>query len=305
MAAFTTFKPESLARYLVMFELGELHSYEPISEGIENSNYYVTLDRDGQLVEFVLTITEALAFDEVPFFNDLMSQLSRHGLPVPDPQRTLDGMPSTIFCGKPSWLFTRLPGAHPNELKSEHCFLIGTKLAELHEAAKRTRYHRPNPYDSSWVDQTLGGLKSRLLTADWVLLNDIAVQYQSFGQNSDLPKGIIHGDLFRDNTLFVGDELTGIIDFYHACDDFLIQDIAITINDWCTTPNGQFDDERRNALLAGYQSQRKLTQTELDLMTLFQQFAALRFLLTRYISGEETPLKDPEEFLRVVRHLSR
>ena len=305
MAVFTTFKQESLARHLVMYDLGELHQYEPIEGGIENSNYFVTLDNNGQLEEFVLTIAEGVSFDEIPFFNQLMSHLFHYGLPVPEPQRTLDGMTNTSFCRKPTSLFPRLPGAHPVNLTINQCRTIGVKLAELHDAAQSNRQTRPNPYSSYWVNQTLDQVQHQLSKEDFVLLQQIAAHYAEFEQTPELSRGIIHGDLFRDNALFVDEELTGIIDFFHACEDFLMQDIAITINDWCAKTDGSFDDARQTALLDGYQTIRHLTDFELESLSTFQRFAALRFTLTRLISGEDgSPLKDPEEFLRIVRLLS-
>ena len=305
MAVFTTFPEASLARYLVMYELGELHAYRAIEAGIENSNYFVTLENEGELTEYVLTITESLSFDEVPFFNELMSNLARSGLPVPDPLRTLDGMSSTIFCGKPTWLFPKLPGSHPLEVTTDQCHTIGKHLASLHKAATGLRYSRSNPYNSAWLDATLRAQKNRLAPDELTLLQQIASRYARMEPNAELPRGIIHGDLFRDNALFVEDRLTGIIDFYHACEDFLVQDIAITMNDWCVTATGNTCQARRQALLKGYQSVRVLEDQEKNCLIDFQLFAALRFSLTRFLSGDENnPLKDPQELINIARKLS-
>ena len=305
MAVFTTFKRESLARYLVMYDLGELAHFEAIQGGIENSNYFVHLEEAGELSEYVLTIAESVSFDEIPFFNDLMSHLYHHGLPVPAPQRTLDGMTNTIFCGRPTSLFPRLPGSHPDQLTGSMSHSIGVKLAELHEAAKGARYHRSNPYSSTWIHSTLNEVKDRVSDSDSKLLHEIADQYLQFDQEASLPRGIIHGDLFRDNALFVDEELTGIIDFYHACEDYLIQDVAITINDWCTTDSGEFDPEHEDAIISGYQSVRELSKDELANLDTFKLFASLRFFLKRLSSGEVgSPLKDPEVFLKIARNLT-
>ncbi|HIG42102.1 MAG: homoserine kinase [bacterium] len=307
MAVFTTFKSESLARHLIMYDQGELGQFKPIDSGIENSNYFVSLiNEQGGQSEFVLTITENISFDEMPFFNSLMSHLFHYGLPVPNPQSTLDGMTGTSFCGKPTVLVPKLPGDHPVTLTTEQCHTIGIKLAELHEAAQGVRYHRSNPYSSQWVNSSLDDVQDRLTDKDRSLLQQIATQYAELesAEQKDLPRGIIHGDLFRDNALFVGEKLTGIIDFYHACEDFLVQDIAITINDWCTSPEGDFDAERQDALLKGYHRVRELTKKEKEQLPGFQQFAALRFILTRLLSGgDNDPLKDPEEILRIARQL--
>jgi len=123
-------------------------------------------------------------------------------------------------------------------------------------------------------------------------------------ESLDLPTGIVHGDLFRDNALFIDDTLTGIIDFYHACQDSLVQDLAITVNDWCSDANGQMDSKRKNSLIAGYESVRPLMLEERAALSSFQRVGALRFILTRFLSGEgDVHLKDPEEFLRIARQL--
>ena len=306
MAVFTTFSKAALQRYLVMFDIGELVHYAPITSGIENSNYFVTLSNVDATFEFVLTITENLSFDEVPFFNDLFHQLERARLPVPNPQRTLDGMSSTIFCGKPAWLFSKLPGEHPVHSNLVKCEAIGATLARIHAAAGSARYSRPNPYDLAWARQVLASKRYRLTAADAGLLVRALDEYESLGQLSALPSGIIHGDLFRDNSLFEGDALTGVIDFYHACIDYLVQDVAITINEWCTDESGVIDPERQTALLRGYESVRTLDDAEHQSLPSLQRYGATRFILTRLLSGSDgNHLKDPEEFLKILRNLSR
>ena len=303
MAVFTSFSESALSRYLCMFELGELVSCTPITTGIENSNYFVNLQVDDVISEYVLTINEGLNFQEAPFFSQLLNQLARAGIPVPAPKRTLDGMSSTIFCGKPTWLFPKLSGAHPQTVNDQQCHQIGQALANLHAAASSVTLTRSNPYDFDWAKATLDQLSCRLATADQHLLRAILTEHQEL-EALDLPMGIVHGDLFRDNALFIDDTLTGIIDFYHACQDSLIQDLAITVNDWCSDSNGQMDSRRKNSLIAGYESVRSLTLEERGALIAFQRVGALRFVLTRLLSGEgDAHLKDPEEFLRIARRL--
>jgi homoserine kinase type II len=303
LAAFTTFSDEALRRFLVMFDFVELKSCEPIQAGIENSNYYVCISDNHP--EYVLTITEDLSFDEVSFFNDLLHLMARTELPVPDPIRTLDGMSSSIFCSKPTWLFPRLPGTHPEKITASHCYAIGRSLAILHETAKSAKYERTNPYDLVWIKTTLAQVATEIDDASLAALTQIlAAHEQMIRDEPDLPRGIIHGDLFRDNTLFVDNELTGILDFYHACEDYLIQDIAITQNDWCRNDAGGLDQELSEALLQAYTEVRPLTQDEQRYLPLFHQLAALRFSLTRLLSGSDGEyLKDPEEFLDLARML--
>ena len=306
MAAFTTFSRAALERYLVMFDAGELESFEPIKAGIENSNYFVTLEQNGGQSEYVLTITENLTFEDVPFFNDVFHQLDRSGLPVPNPVKTMDGMASTIFCGKPTWLFPRLPGSHPSAVTDHHCKVIGEALARLHESARACRYVRTNPYDRQFLAHSHGAHRHRMSAEDALMCDDILTEYGRFADVADLPGGIIHGDLFRDNALFEGDALTGIIDFYHACDDFLAQDLAITINDWATDPDGSSVEARESALIAGYEKVRALTAGEYAALPVLRRVAALRFVLTRLLSGGDgETLKDPEEFLRIARALNQ
>ncbi|MBD3648400.1 MAG: homoserine kinase [Pseudomonadales bacterium] len=308
MAVFTTFDPVFLERYLYMFGLGELASFSPIETGIENSNYLLRLDQDGHQQEYVLTILEYLSFDEVPFFNTLMTHLSQAGLPVPAPRATLDGMTSTIFRGKPTLLFPKLAGSHPTEVDSARCQLIGKMIASMHEAAATIGLPpekvRANPYDAEWTRSTFEAKAAGLTDDDRALLAGYVERYDDLTRIEDLPRGIIHGDLFRDNTLFEADRLTGIIDFYHACEDYLVQDLAISLNDWCSTDTGDMDPELIDAMIEGYEYVRSLTLQERELLPDFQRAAALRFVLTRLLSGEEGGhLKDPEEFLRIARSL--
>ncbi len=307
MAAFTQFEQASLERYLMMFGLGTLVAWEPIPAGIENSNYFVTLARESETTDYVLTIIENHSFDEVPFFNSVMRHLFYFGLPVAAPKQTLDGMTATIFCGKPAMLFPKLSGTHLETVSAEHCREVGQILGTMHATLATEPLHRENPYSDQWMADTLAlELPDNpvLASEDITLLQILASEYEA-AQEMPLPRGIIHGDLFQDNVLFDGDELTGVLDFYHSCTDFLIQDIAICINDWCKGDDGHIQKDKRQALLDGYQGERELTDAEVECLPLFQKFAAARFAVTRLLSGEPgAPLKDPEEFLALLRHFN-
>lgn len=304
MAAFTTFSHSALERYLTMFGVGELVSWSPVEEGIENSNYFITTRKNGQERNFVLTIMESLSFDDLPFFNSLLTQLFRHGLPVPAPQQTLDGMTTTIFCSKPTLVFSRLEGEHPVHATANHCTRIGRVLGEIHSALETTELHRKNPFDIDWMVHTIKQVGHLLDKKDLALLLKMADEYAEISKLS-LPSGVIHGDLFRDNALFKGDELTGVLDFYRACNDFLIQDIAISINDWCKSPQGDIDEELGKSLIRGYESVRELEPKEKEVLPCFQRAACARFALTRLLSGDEGQhLKDPHEYIQLAGHLS-
>ena len=302
MAAFTTFSEEALARYLVMFGLGQLSALEAIEEGIENSNYFVTMTRDGAETTYVLTIIEQLSFEEVPFFNKVLTQLFYHGLPVAAPKQTLDGMTSTIFCGKPTFLFPKLPGRHLERVTDKHCFALGRFMAISHRALDPLSETRDNPYDTHWMKTTLGTLNQETLSDELDQLRDYLAEYETLSR-LDLPTGLIHGDLFTDNALFEDDTLTGVIDFYHACEDFLIQDLAIAINDWCADGDQEIDPGLRSAMLAGYESERELSAGEQDALVPLQRVSAARFALTRFLSGDP-PLKNPMDMLELARKLT-
>ena len=301
MASFTTFSEQALERYLIMFDRGALVSFEPAAGGIENSNYFVELLHAGQSNHYVLTIVEDLSYNEVPFFNKLLLQLHYYGLPVPVPQATLDGMTCTSFSGKPAVLFNRLPGVHLAKADETQCYAIGRFLAESHQVLASLDDHRENPYPPSWMQATLESCSERLSKDESDILKELAGRYVSLLQY-DLPVGLIHGDLFLDNALFESGSLSGVIDFYHACHDFLIQDLAITLNDWCLDGKGQPDQSLELALLQGYESFRGLTARERQALPDLRKVSAARFALTRLLSGDP-PLKNPAEMLDLLNRL--
>jgi homoserine kinase type II len=304
VAAFTKFSDTALENYLVMFGIGELVSCTAIESGIENSNYFITTSKHGEDNEFVLTIMEELSFNDLPFFNNLLRHLFHFGLPVPAPQQTLDGMTSTIFCGKPTVVYSRLAGKHLTVAGEKHCFEIGKTLAEIHSASATKNLQRENPFDIDWMSQTIKQVDHLLSDVNSNMLVKLADEYAEVCE-LDLPKGIIHGDLFRDNVLFENDQLTGVIDFYHACNDYLIQDVAITINDWCKTQSGIIDQKLQDSLLQGYESIRVLEDEEREFLPCFQRAGSARFALTRLLSGDGGGhLKDPGEFLELAARLS-
>lgn len=302
MAAFTTFSEQALSRYLVMFGRGDLAHHEPIEGGIENSNYRVTLLSNGDNQHYILTIIEGLGFHEIAFFNKVMTHLYQNGLPVAAPLATLDGMTSTIFCSKPTFLFPRLDGTHLETISESQCEAIGQFMARAHLALSELSSERENPYGHDWMTRSITQLAPRLNQDDQQLLSTLADEY---GQilSADVPRGIIHGDLFQDNALFRDNgELSGVIDFYHACNDLLIQDIAIAINDWCAIDN-VIVQSMKQALIDGYESVRALTDQEHQVLPRLQRVSAGRFALTRLLSGDP-PLKDPNAMLGLARSLA-
>ena len=282
-----------------MFGRGDLVSYTPIPGGIDNSNYFVALEKHGEVTDFVLTIMESHSFDEAPFFGKVLSHLNHYGLPVPAPQTTLDGMTSTIFCGKPTYLVKKLSGSHCTNAGEGQCRSIGEFIASQHNALSESGISRDNTYTIEWMRQTLASCADRLTPADVSLVETTIDVYDSLSSKG-LPNGLIHGDLFRDNALFEDGALTGVIDYYRAGHDLLALDLSIAINDWCRSETEEPDATKQAAMIEGYESVRPLTEAESGALPRLQQVSAIRFALTRLLSGDP-PLKDPAEMLNLAR----
>ena len=303
MAAYTTFTREALSNYLRMFGIGKLGSFKPITEGIENSTYFIKIIEGDTEQKYVLSIIERLNLSEIPFFIEVLQTLAACGLPVPAPKRTLDGMSTTIFCGKPTLLIPKLTGQHVTEASPEQCNALGRALAEIHLKSDNQVYFRENPYSPDWMEKAVRENTREFSEAELVMLKKITEEYR-LAQECGLPKGMIHGDLFRDNVLFVDNKLTGILDFFNACNDFLVQDISIVINDWCVSTRKELFKSRRDAFLDGYTFKRAIEDKELENLSRFRIFSAAIFTLTRQQrdkSGEY--LKDPREYLDLTRQL--
>lgn len=303
MAAFTKFTDEALQRYLRLFNLGSLEAVSPIEGGTENSNYFVSLNQSGEIKHYVLTLVEQRGFDEIPFFCQVMASLGQLGLPVVAPMPTLDGMTVTIFCGKPALLLPRVAGNHVTQVTPSHCRQLGQFMAQAHQGLQATNLSRTNPYGPNWFDQALNQYRPRMNPLASDLLGQIASEYRRLVA-LDLPRGLIHGDLFVDNALFLEDgQLSGVIDFHHACTEMLIQDLAIAINDWCVSPAMTIDSTLKNALLAGYEAVRPLLPEEHAALAPMQRCAAGCFALTRFESGIP-PLKNPYSLLKLASTLN-
>ena len=214
-------------------------------------------------------------------------------------------MTTTLFCGKPTLLFPRLEGVHLEDVNETHCRAIGNALGDIHVTLATQDWYRANPYSPEWMETTLEDITPTVSEDDLTMLNQIANDYET-AQELSLPAGIVHGDLFRDNVLFENNEVSGILDFFHACNDFFVQDIAIAINDWCREDATNISETQRTALIEGYSDKRELTEMELEHLPAFQTFSAARFALTRLITGDGGEyLKDPHEFLDLTRNLVR
>jgi len=301
MSVYTSIDRDELLTFLETYPVSELQDFEGISAGIENTNYFVTT-RDS---EYVLTLFEWLSWEELPYFLDLMAFLSEHNVPSAHPLADNEGHYLRTLKNKPAALVQRLPGNTVSQPTIGQCRELGSALGHLHAVGQAFNGQRENDRGTRWRQETAKRLYPKLGSSDASLLRDELLYQAQHGQ-PDLPKGVIHADLFRDNALFVDNKLTGLIDFYYACNDQLLYDVAVTVNDWCSDEHGALDDERAAAVLAAYAGERAFTEVEREMWSFMLRAAALRFWLSRLQDmhfpkeGEITHIKDPDVFKNIL-----
>lgn len=297
MSVYTPVSRAELEAWLSDFAVGSLLDYRGISAGIENSNYFVETS-DGR---FVLTLFEALQPGPLGFYLDLQAQLAAAGFPCPRPICSRAGTLQRPLAGKPAALLSRLPGAPIELATAEQCREIGRQLARFHSLTRSLPNCPPHSRDQEWRRQSAQHLSSHLDAPAQALLSR-ALAIDAALPWAELETGLIHADLFRDNVLWDGERLGGILDFYFAGVDALIFDLAVTGNDWCRDGAGQPDPEKLTALLQGYAAERPLSPLEQRAWPGMLAVAALRFWLSRLEvvqaprSGEIVTAKDPQEF---------
>lgn len=306
MAVYTDVATEEVTDFLKDYDLGNILSMKGIAEGVENSNYFVLTEAGS----FILTLYEKRVREEdLPFFLGLMEHLAARGVPCPTPIRDRHDQTLKELNGKSVAIISFLQGVSPRRLETHHCSEVGKALADMHMKGASFTMKRPNTLGlPSWR-----GLASQChYRADEVepgLSDEIAEEVETLEGcwPRDLSSGVIHADLFCDNVFFRQEKLTGLIDFYFACNDLLAYDIAVCLNAWCFSQDGRFDRARASALLESYRACRSLTEAETAALPLLARGAALRFLLTRLydwlhpVGGAIVTPKDPREFLRIMR----
>ena len=303
MAVYTDINEIALSAVLRAYAIGDLRSSRGIAEGSENSNF--VLHTGGG--EFILTIYEKrVDRDDLPFFLGLMQHLALKGISCPLPVQRSDGELIGALACRPAAIITFLEGVWPRRPNAAQCREVGKALAGLHRAGADFALTRPNALALPGWRKLWEGARDRADEVDAGLKADIDADFALFERDwpRDLPAGVIHADLFPDNVFFLGNELSGLIDFYFACNDFLAYDVATCLNAWCFEKDGSYNITKGAALLSGYESVRRLEPAELAALPLLARGSALRFLLTRLYDwltipdGALVQKRDPMEFAR-------
>ncbi len=306
MAVYTEVSDEELEAFIGEYEIGSLVSFKGIAEGVENSNYLIQTDSDA----YILTLYEKRVDPKnLPFFLGYMDHLAGQGIACPTPIRGRDGEALRSLCGRPAAIISFLKGMWPRRIHPEHCAELGEAMAQLHLAGQNFPLSLPNDLSvAGWrglFDQCRSQADSVIDGLEGILESEIGHLEAAWPEG--LPTGIIHADLFPDNVFFLGTKLSGLIDFYFACNDFFAYDLAICLNAWCFEPDGSFNVTKAKLMLSRYRKVRPFTDDELSALPLLARGAATRFLLTRLYDWLNTPpdamvkRKDPREYLHKLR----
>lgn len=306
MAVYTDVGAEDLESFLTGYSIGELQSYKGIAEGVENSNFLLHTTSG----YFFLTLYEKrVAKEDLPFFLGLMAHLAARGINCPQPVKNNRGETLGTLAARPAAIIDFLEGVWPRKPNAAHCAAVGDALAKLHLAGGDFAMSRANALSVSGWRPLFDAAASRADELQPGLRAFLAAELDHLEKAwpSDLPRGVIHADLFPDNVLFLGDKLSGLIDFYFACNDILAYDVAICLNAWCFEIDHSFNVTKARAFLNAYSKVRALSGDERAALPLLARGAALRFLLTRLVDWLNVPPgalvkpKDPLEYVRKLR----
>ncbi len=312
MAVYTDVSDEDIARFVAEYDIGNVISFKGIAEGVENTNFLLQTDQ----ASFILTLYEKRVNpDDLPFYLGLMNHLSAKGLNCPTPIHGRDGVALRRLCGRPAAITSFLNGMSPRRIMPHHCTGLGAALAQLHTAGQDFEMYLGNALSvKGWRPL----FESCRADADGVqpglekLIED-ELAFLEANWPHQLPAGVIHADLFPDNVFFFPgkDDVSGLIDFYFACNDLLAYDIAICMNAWCFEPDNSFNVTKARNLLSSYGKVRALSDDELAALPILARGASLRFLLTRLYDWINTPKdalvtpKNPREYINKLRFHQR
>ena len=306
MAVYTDVADDELRAFIALYDIGEVLSCKGIAEGVENSNFLVTTERGN----FILTLYEKrVAPQDLPFFIALMEHLARDGVACPTPLKGRDGIALRELCGRPAALVTFLAGMWPRRIQPFHCAAVGGALAALHRAGVTFGMTRRNDLSVAGWRRLYETCRCRATEVHPGLADELGAELGLLEAEwpRELPAGVIHADLFPDNVFFRDRDVSGLIDFYFACTDFLAYDLAICLNAWCFEADGSLNVTKARVLIGGYRRARPLSMAELAALPLLARGSALRFLLTRLFdwlnqsAGALVQPKDPLEYLRKLR----
>lgn len=306
MAVYTEVGDEDLEIFVAEYDLGSVLSCKGIAEGVENTNYLIHTSTGS----YILTLYEKrVAEADLPFFLGLMEHLASKGIPCPTPVHGKDGKALRRLCGRPAAIITFLDGMWPRRIRTEHCAGVGAALARLHVAGQDFALSRPNALTVDDWRPLLAASTPRAGEVRPGLAETLSRELDFLEANwpVDLPSGICHADMFPDNVFFVGDKLSGLIDFYFACNDFFAYDMAVCLNAWCFERDGSFNITKARAMLSAYRLVRPFSDAELAALPLLARGCALRFLLTRLYDWLNTPAgalvkpKDPLEYIAILQ----
>jgi homoserine kinase type II len=306
MAVYTDVTADDLTQFIAGYEIGALRSYKGIAEGVENSNFLVHTSAGN----FILTLYEKrVAANDLPFFLALMEHLAARGITCPQPVKNKQGGMLGTLAGRPAAIVTFLDGLWIRRPNAGHCAAVGEALARLHLAGRDFPNRRANALSIESWRGLYEHAKDRGDSVRPGLCAEIAKELDALEKSwpRDLPEGVIHADLFPDNVFFLGDKLSGLIDFYFACTDTLAYDLAVCLNAWCFEPDHSYNVTKGRALLKVYGKVRALSAAECAALPVLSRGAAMRFLLTRLVDWLAVPdgalvkPKDPLEYFRKLR----
>ena len=306
MAVYTEVSDEELEEFLSQYDLGGLVSFKGIAEGVENSNYLLGTGTG----TYILTLYEKRVHrGDLPYFLGLMEHLAGQGIACPTPIRGSDGKALRELCSRPAAIISFLEGVWPRRVQPRHCALLGDTMARMHLAGASFGGERANALSIEGWRRLFRQVEARADEVRPDLAAEIAGELAHLEAHwpRDLPAGIVHADLFPDNVFFLADKLSGLIDFYFACNDFFAYDLAICLNAWCFETDRSFNITKARQMLSAYREVRPFSDTELEALPLLARGSALRFLLTRlydwlnHPDGAWVKPKDPLEYLQKLR----
>lgn len=306
MAVYTDVSFEELESFLAGYDIGDPLTFKGIAEGVENSNYFLSTTKGA----FILTLYEKrVRAGDLPFFLGLLEHLAARGIHCPLPVRNLAGAQSATLSGRTAALFTFLNGVSLRRPEAHHCAAAGTALAKMHAAGHGFALSRKNALGHDGWSELVEACLPRADEVEPGLAELIRSAHAEITANwpSGLPEGVIHADLFPDNVLFMGPQVSGLIDFYFACNDALAYDLAVMLNAWCFEPDVAFNVTKSKSLIAAYAKVRPLSKEEREALPVLARGSSLRFLLTRlydWLNHDPTALvrpKDPRDYSRRLR----